>query len=258
MDTVKSSARIKKTAASDNNQIAPAYAWVGPHATVLNHTYRYLQSIFCTHNGCGNCTSCTQISTQQHHAITWLYPDKKYTLEQLDIIFNTIALSVDTNTHHFFVIQKADALTTTCANRLLKPIEEPPAGYHFLLLAERKDGLLPTIRSRCIIENFSAAYGESPFKELYECFVTKKFISPIFFTQILSKETPNERESAELVDSLLTYWLDQYKKSIVKQQEDAQQHAYTMVNYLKNAMQQLPMPGSSKLFWKNLFLQMNG
>ena len=35
------------------------------------------------------------------------------------------------------------------ANAILKTLEEPRAGVHFILLSERPDRLLPTIRSRC-------------------------------------------------------------------------------------------------------------
>ncbi|MFW6067439.1 MAG: AAA family ATPase, partial [Myxococcota bacterium] len=35
------------------------------------------------------------------------------------------------------------------ANALLKPLEEPRRGVHFVLTSERPDRLLPTIRSRC-------------------------------------------------------------------------------------------------------------
>ena len=48
------------------------------------------------------------------------------------------------NQHYFFVIQKADLLTLACSNRLLKPIEEPPAGYHFIFLSESLDQIIPT------------------------------------------------------------------------------------------------------------------
>ncbi|MFW5920898.1 MAG: ATP-binding protein [Polyangiales bacterium] len=41
------------------------------------------------------------------------------------------------------------------ANALLKTLEEPRAGVHFVLLSERPDRLLPTIRSRCQSVRFS-------------------------------------------------------------------------------------------------------
>lgn len=47
------------------------------------------------------------------------------------------------------LIYPADALNPAAANALLKTLEEPPPGVHFLLGAHRLDALLPTIRSRC-------------------------------------------------------------------------------------------------------------
>ena len=41
------------------------------------------------------------------------------------------------------------------ANAILKTLEEPRPGVHFLLLSERPDRLLPTIRSRCQRVRFS-------------------------------------------------------------------------------------------------------
>jgi DNA polymerase III subunit delta' len=47
------------------------------------------------------------------------------------------------------VLLGADRLNDIAANRLLKTIEEPPTRTHILLVAERAERLLPTIRSRC-------------------------------------------------------------------------------------------------------------
>jgi DNA polymerase-3 subunit delta' len=47
------------------------------------------------------------------------------------------------------VIHPAEALNVNAANALLKSLEEPPPGVHFLLVTHRPHQLLPTIRSRC-------------------------------------------------------------------------------------------------------------
>ena len=47
----------------------------------------------------------------------------------------------------------ADFLTEACSNSLLKSVEEPPTGYHFIFLAERLSQILPTIQSRCMIKS---------------------------------------------------------------------------------------------------------
>ena len=52
------------------------------------------------------------------------------------------------------IIDAADDLERSAANALLKSLEEPPVGTHFLLVAHRLGGLLPTIRSRCRILHF--------------------------------------------------------------------------------------------------------
>ena len=53
----------------------------------------------------------------------------------------------------FFIFPRADVSFPEthpgAANALLKTLEEPRAAVHFILLAERPDRLLPTIRSRC-------------------------------------------------------------------------------------------------------------
>ena len=52
------------------------------------------------------------------------------------------------------IFDPADDLEKSAANALLKSLEEPPAGTHFLLIAHRIGRLLPTIRSRCRVLDF--------------------------------------------------------------------------------------------------------
>ena len=47
------------------------------------------------------------------------------------------------------VIEDADRVNPQAANAFLKTLEEPPPGAVLMLLSDRPDGLLPTIRSRC-------------------------------------------------------------------------------------------------------------
>ncbi len=47
----------------------------------------------------------------------------------------------------------ADRFTPIAQNKLLKILEEPPPGSHFVLMTASKSGLLPTIRSRLPVEN---------------------------------------------------------------------------------------------------------
>lgn len=53
-----------------------------------------------------------------------------------------------------FVVRRAEELSTSAANALLKTLEEPSALTHFVLLSAMPDALLPTIRSRTLRVRF--------------------------------------------------------------------------------------------------------
>lgn len=49
------------------------------------------------------------------------------------------------------VVEGAERLNNpTVGNRLLKPLEEPPPGSRVILVSDRPEDLLPTLRSRCV------------------------------------------------------------------------------------------------------------
>lgn len=52
------------------------------------------------------------------------------------------------------IINPADDMERAASNALLKSLEEPPKGTHFMLVTHRPARLLPTIRSRCRILRF--------------------------------------------------------------------------------------------------------
>jgi len=232
-----------------------AQLWVGPHDSLLEETYRYLQKIFCSHGGCYSCTTCNQIVQQQHHAICWLYPEKQYTLEHLKTISSTLAFALDPGTLFFFIIQKADALTVACSNQLLKSIEEPPQGYHFLLLADKANDILPTIRSRCITKTWYTQNSATEHLPIIDCFTKKNTVSPSTFASIIETSKISEHATKEIIEILFTHWGQLYKKALIKNNTDATNLALYMIEHFKKAIIMPPMPGSSKLFWKNLFLQ---
>ena len=118
----------------------------------------------------------------------WLTPEKSYTLPQLQPIFETISLQLAPDEHFFFIIEHADALTPACANSLLKVMEEPPTGYHFLLLAERQDTILPTIRSRAVISSFYTHDGIPKEHVLFFISLALNSIIPVISFKILNAQ----------------------------------------------------------------------
>lgn len=268
----------------------PASLFIGNEQELLENTISLLQSVLCasvtnkrqnnsspltvnvreanvpvrqslgvdgsSHVGpCSVCTQCRKVQEQQHESILWLMPEKQYAVEDLKPIFSTISYALEADQHYFIVIQKADLLTTACANALLKSLEEPPTGYRFILLAQRIEFILPTIKSRCLIQtvgNSSQSLTQHP---LMPYFTTASFQDPLAFSKELDAANPNEWESLSLLDELLVHWATDYKKHIITRNQKGQNQALAMMQHLKKAILNPPMPGSSKLFWKNLFLQ---
>lgn len=227
--------------------LPPAQLFVGQHDCAVKTVEQFLQTMLCRNNGCNTCITCMQIREKQHHALMWLHPEKNYTLDQFDDLFATLSLQQQPDELFFFIIQKADFLPSTCANKLLKPMEEPPRGYHFILLAEHADQILPTIASRCITHVLAAQATNTNSHPLVEVF-TKKMVTSNEFAKILDATSINERESVELFDQILNHWFTQYHEK-----KDPQ--ATRIISSLQKAQLQPPMPGSSVTFWRNLYLQ---
>ena len=237
------------------NTIPPTQLWLGPSHHLQEKAIEYLQGIFCAQQGCLHCITCRHIQQKQHHGVIWLHPEKHYTLDEIAIIPSTISYALNRDEKIFFVIQKADFLTPTTANSLLKSLEEPPHGYHFILHAERLEALLPTIRSRSIVKMFATdTYTSS--SVLFDFFTTTKAHLPSSFLSTLEQSKITERESIELLDALLHHWVMVFKNAVQNNDTQGMHTADHALSVLKGAYACPPMPGSSKIFWKNVYLQL--
>ncbi len=249
MDTANQS--VKNT---QHLSLSPAQLFIGPDHATFTAAQTAIKKALCNKNGCNNCITCQQIDQHQHHALLWLQPEKQYTREQLQPLFNTITFALDSGQQFFFVIQSAQQLTTACANSLLKSLEEPPPGYHFLLLTNNTDRILPTIRSRCTQIRVNSHADTPQHQELFSVFTTTSFSDPVLFLKNIQQTKITEYESIALIDRLLEYWTAQYKEAIINNNKTTSISAQHVIDALNNALTFPPMPGSSKLLWKDLFL----
>lgn len=103
--------------------------------------------------GCGACTTCQRVLGGNHPDVDWLLPDGKAGLISADSA-RACALRQAHAPYegpaYVVVIDPADALGEAAGNALLKTIEEPRPGVHFLLLTTNLQGVLPTILSRSL------------------------------------------------------------------------------------------------------------
>ena len=237
-----------------NTIYPPAQLFTGSASLLEKESIAFLQSHFCLDQGCGSCTDCVQIQNHNHYACTWIEPEKRYTLDTIEIIFKKTTFALDDGQHAFFIIKKADYLNAACANSMLKIVEEPPQGYHFIFLAERLSPVLPTIRSRCIHKSVGIAARNNDFPPLLQHFM-KLDSDPITFNKDLFKLSMTEQECLMYLDDLIAYWITIYKRALKDNNNKLKANSLHMINQLKQFILIPPAPGSAKIFWKNLFLQ---
>lgn len=224
---------------------------IGPTEHLLDHTISYLQQQLCPTRKASpesrcRCHICNGIAEHQSPSVTWLEPSKEYVLKDLDQLFATVRFSLEAGTQHFFVIQDAQLLTATCANRLLKILEEPPAGYSFLLLTTDYQALLPTIQSRCTIlhEEAHDSPAMSGLLSLYSD--PKKLKDPQGFDRALKAAAPTVSQARLLVQQLAIS-IDYSKFS----------HPDKIKALLVDAQRNLPQPGGGNYFLRWMYMNMH-
>jgi len=230
-----------------------AYLWIGPEEATHAHALSFMQRHFCAHGGCTICVDCRALAEHRYHALTWLEPDGTYTIKQFEGLHKTVSFSLEKDAVHFIVINRADLCNATCANSLLKILEEPLPGYHYLLLAPRKEGILPTISSRCVLD-YLASTDEVQHRLLH-FFTDYRFSQAPDLVKELEKVRVPEHEIAHLLDAILQYWHKERLQALQDSNNVLAQRAKEFEDLIEKAYEKLPMPGSSTLFLKNLFLQ---
>lgn len=74
---------------------------------------------------------------------------RNITIDQVRRMQHRLTTRPTLGSRRVVIIDPADDLERNAVNALLKSLEEPPSGTHFLLVAHRPGRLLATVRSRC-------------------------------------------------------------------------------------------------------------
>ena len=121
-------------------------------------------------HACGTCKDCILFSADMHGDYYFLTSEDNKAIG-IDEIRNIKAAAGQTSQrgkNKVFVITRAEKMTIAAANALLKILEEPPGVSIFILTAERKHFLSPTILSRCHQYAFSPSSSEKTEQWLLE------------------------------------------------------------------------------------------
>jgi DNA polymerase-3 subunit delta' len=140
---------------------ASAYLFFGPTGCGKKTAAMALaQALFCQVEpgaGCGECASCRRVEGNKHPDYFVFKPSgASFKVEQVRELLKEASLRPFEAPRRVFVIDKAELLTDSAGNALLKVLEEPNASLLFVLISTARARLLPTIASRCQPLRFGA------------------------------------------------------------------------------------------------------
>lgn len=233
----------------------PAHLVIGSPTQTCSFAESLLQKMLCPlaakEPGCF-CSICRKIKAHQHHSVIWICPEKGYTVDDVAIIFERTALSLDEGEYCFFILTQAQTLTSAAANRLLKVLEEPPQGYRFVLLSDNLNALLPTILSRCMVTTLTQGLNQANINPLLTFFsADHPQRDPFVFEQELKKQHLSESQSSDLLYELINQYIELLKTTT---HDEKIERLSATLDFLLIQAKRPPQSGSSELFWKNMYL----
>lgn len=140
-----------------SGRVSHAYLFVGPAGSGKTQAaYALAQAIVCPQGGCGSCDDCRRVERHNHPDVHYYAPEgaQGYVVSQIREIVADAALAPIRSRSKVYVLDRVDLLGIQPANAFLKTLEEPIPGVTFLLLARTREGVLPTIVSRCQVVPF--------------------------------------------------------------------------------------------------------
>lgn len=193
-----------------------------------------------------------------HPSMRWILPEEgsAYKRSDLEPLFEGVYHVRDSASPVFFIFPSAELLSESCANSLLKVFEEPPRYTYFFLGASCTDFVLPTIASRCLI--VSAGRSERQKNSQLIAFFTGRLpsISHAQFLKILEEESVDERMSRVLMDAIFEELQADFRRAIETGDVATTKRAERGLKVISYGFDRLPMPGSTKYFWRTLYLFM--
>lgn len=233
-----------------------SHLFISDAITAQNVAIAALQHALCEQaTTCNNsCKNCMLIEQKNHPWVAWLSPENSYNVGQIDEVIGSSQFLLDAQEKRFFIFTEAHELTSACSNRLLKTIEEPHSGYYFIFITHRPQELLPTLISRCFVQQIQSKNNMHLFHDILQPFIDFTLDKPAQFMKILEKQNIKESATKEIIDQLFQHFHQKLKESIEKNNEKEQKTYLNIIVILQQSLQQLPVQGSYKLFWKNFYL----
>ncbi|TKJ47283.1 DNA polymerase III subunit delta' [Candidatus Aerophobetes bacterium Ae_b3a] len=141
------------------SSISGAYLFTGPAGVGKTLTaLTFAKALNCKKekmDSCDECSSCQKIEHRNHPDVRIIAPENdSIKIEQIRNLKRESSYKLYEGRKKVWIIEQADKFGLAAANSILKILEEPPPQTVLILISQIKEGLLPTILSRCEVIRF--------------------------------------------------------------------------------------------------------
>jgi DNA polymerase III delta' subunit len=125
-----------------------------------------------TSDACEECTHCKAINNGNFPDVMVISPVKDVLkIDQMRLLKETAYLKPMSGKKRVFIVIEAEKMNDEASNSLLKILEEPPPFSHIILVTPNPYRIIPTLKSRCQMFQFSPI----PKEEIQKALVAKGF-----------------------------------------------------------------------------------
>lgn len=202
-----------------------------------------IKIVNCDNDGNDNCNICNTIDKNTNPDVIIVGPDgKEIKVDAISGIIDSFSTKPLINKYSIYVVNEADKLNVSSANKLLKFLEEPEPNIIGFFITDKLQGVIPTIRSRCEIYNYRFGseslldlleISESEYAEVFDItfdLLKKLNDYPKYLLMLDVKQYSDlERNQIDLILNLL-------KKMYTIKYESILSDKYLNVDYVKNIL----------------------
>ncbi|MCD7889381.1 MAG: AAA family ATPase [Oscillospiraceae bacterium] len=163
------------------DRLCHSFLLVGDKGVGKKTAAKYMAlEILCRSQGevpCGTCKDCRTILNDAHPDVIIVSASGKsgnYRADDLRPLISDAYIASNEGGYKIYILPDIDKALPAAQNTLLKIFEEPPDHVIIIMTAEKRENVLPTVRSRAIVINVPEASREDTIAALSERGISKE------------------------------------------------------------------------------------
>ncbi|MCC8196802.1 MAG: AAA family ATPase [Ruminococcus sp.] len=163
------------------DRLCHSFLLVGDKGVGKKTAAKYMAlEILCRSQGevpCGTCKDCRMILNDAHPDVITVSASGKsgnYRADDLRPLISDAYIASNEGGYKIYILPDIDKALPAAQNTLLKIFEEPPDHVIIIMTAEKRENVLPTVRSRAIVINVPEASREDTIAALSERKISKE------------------------------------------------------------------------------------